>query len=117
MFDHIAGRIPPVIKDLRAKDMPSHTPDALIILVGQPLMAQLLGVEVVDLERTVVHVCGGVAAHKEAVVVDKVGSAVDVREHRHVDGLSVLIDVQEIGGNDVEVGRVEADHGGEVGDA
>ena len=59
MLYHVPTGIPPVIKDLRAQDVTPDAPDALVPLFGEPLMAQLLGIEIVDLERAVVDVAGG----------------------------------------------------------
>jgi hypothetical protein len=50
--------------------MASNAPDGLVALPRKPLVAQFLGVKLVDFERAVVHVGCGVAVDKEAVVVD-----------------------------------------------
>ena len=50
MLNHVARRVPPVIEDLRAEDMPANAPDGLVVLLGEPLVAEGLGVEIVHFE-------------------------------------------------------------------
>jgi hypothetical protein len=53
---------------------------------------------------------GGVAADEEAVVVDVFGAEVNVREKGDVGALLVFFfDVEEVAGDEVEVGCVECD--------
>ena len=60
--------------------MSSNSPDWLVPLALQPLMAQSLRIKVMDLKGAVVHVRGWVRAHEKRVVVDELGTAVDVCE-------------------------------------
>lgn len=118
VLDHIVGGIPPVVEDLRPEDMPADAPDGVVALLVQPLVPEHLGVVVVHLEGAVVHVAGLVGAHEEGVVVDVVVAAVDVREDGHVlPGAVGLVDVEEVGGHEVEVLQVEVELAGEVLDA
>lgn len=86
MLDHEARDIPPVVEDLGAEDVAADAPDGVVLLLGEPLVAQQLGVEVVDLEAGVVHVLGLAAGHgrghEEGVVVDGRQAAVDAAEQR-----------------------------------
>lgn len=50
MLNHVSCGIPPIIKDLTTKNMAANTPDRLVALLSEPLVAQLLCVKVVDLE-------------------------------------------------------------------
>lgn len=86
MLDHEAARVPPVVEDLAAQNMSSDAPDALVALLREPLVAQVLRVDVVHLEAAVVHVRAGRAVDEEGVVVDVGGAAVDVGEERDVAG-------------------------------
>lgn len=94
--------------------MPPNTPHGFIPLLREPLVAEFLGVEVVDLEGAVVHVGGGVRGHEEGVVVDRSGAAVDVGEEGDcffAGGCCVVfgVDVEEVAGDDVEGAGVEVD--------
>lgn len=122
MLNHIPRRIPPVIKNLRSQNVPPNAPHSLIPLIRKPLVAQFLGIEVVDLERTVMHVRGWVRGHEKGVVVDVGGAAVDVCEEGDVflavGGCGVGgVDVKEVAGGDVEGAGVEVDEGVEFGGA
>lgn len=67
--------------------MPSHAPDGFITLGSKPLMTQELGIEIVDLEGTMMHVLWGIGvigAHEEGMVIDELVAAVDVCEYGHV---------------------------------
>lgn len=114
MFDHVSRRIPPVVEDLRTKDMPSNSPYTLVVLLSQPLMAQLLGVKVVYLKGAVMYMGGVIRAHEETVMVDQVCTAIDVCKQGNIDCLFSLFHSQEIRGHDVEGGRVEIRHSAEV---
>lgn len=112
MLDNIASRIPPVIEDLRAQDMPTNTPGQLIPFLRQPLMAQLLGVKVVHLEGAVVDMrFGGIGAEEDAVVVYEGIPEVEVGEHGYEDLLAFVFDVEEVGWHNVEVCGVELEEG------
>lgn len=50
MLDHISCSIPPVVENLTSKNVSANTPDGLIVFLREPLVAQLLGIEVVNLE-------------------------------------------------------------------
>lgn len=50
MLDHISCSIPPVVENLTSKNVSANTPDRLIVFLREPLVTQLLGIEVVNLE-------------------------------------------------------------------
>lgn len=50
MLDHVAGGIPPIVKNLRAQDMTTNAPNRLILLLGKPLVTQCLRVKIVHFE-------------------------------------------------------------------
>jgi hypothetical protein len=71
-------------------------------------MAQLLGVEVVHLKGAVVDMrLGGIGAEEDAVVVYEGIAEVEVGEHGYEDLLAFVLDVEEVGWYNVEVGGVE----------
>lgn len=108
VLHNITSGIPPVVKDLRAQDMSAHAPGQLVPLLHQPLMAQLLGVEVVHLEGAVVYMGAlGTGAEEDAVVVHEGVAEVEVDERRHEDLVAFVLDVEEVGGDEVEGGGVE----------
>ena len=136
MLDHEARRVPPVVEQLRAEDVAADAPDGLVPFAREPLVAEVLRVEVVDLEGAVVHVCGRVCVQEEAVVVHVLGPAVDVGEEGDVFSCILLLGRGGGGGvvaavvvgvrlrhpekirrDDVEVARVELDLRLEILDA
>lgn len=110
MLDHVASRVPPVVEDLRTENMPSHSPHRLVPLSGQPVVSQLLGIEVVNFEGAVVHMRGLVRAHEEGVVVNGIASPIDVGKDCYVHFLAVLFHVEEVTRDEVEVPGVEVEH-------
>lgn len=84
VLDHVAGSIPPVIKDLRPENMPTDTPHRLVVLVCEPLMAQFLRIKVMHFKRAMVDMCCGVCAHEETVVIDVLAATVDMSEERDI---------------------------------
>jgi hypothetical protein len=54
MLDVKPTRILPIVENLRAQKMASHTPNGCIRLSGEMIVAEELGVEVLDLEGAVV---------------------------------------------------------------
>ena len=70
MFDHEAGTIPPIIEDLAAKDMATHTPELLPPLLLEPFAAHHHFVRILHLERAMMHMRGRRFEKKDAVVVD-----------------------------------------------
>ena len=89
--------------------MPPHAPDGLVPFLRQPLVAQVLRIKVVDLERGVVDVRCVVLVQEEAVVVHVLFAAVDVRKQSNVLPLGILVRLhpEEVGRDDVEVARIE----------
>ena len=111
MLNHESRWIPPVIEQLRPKDMPSDTPDRLVAFLLQPLVAEVLCVEIMDFEGAVVDVrCFGLV-QEEAMVVYVFGASVDVSEERNVLLRSVLVGFhpEKVRGDNVEGSRVELD--------
>lgn len=91
--------------------MAADTPDRLVAFLFQPLVAEILRVKVVHLERTVVHVICLVRAQKEAVMINKLHSSIDVSEQRHVlpRGTAVGLYPEKVRRDDIEVVGVELD--------
>ena len=88
--------------------MPTDTPNRLVALCCKPLVAQVLGIEIVYLEGAVVHVASLVGAHEECMMVDGFFTAVYVSKDCHVFLLVFRsIDVEEVCGDEVEVAGVE----------
>lgn len=125
VLDHEAVDVPPVVEDLGAEDVPADAPDGLVFLLGEPLVAQRLGVEVVHFKGAVVHVLvdvGGQGRQEHGVVVDEALAAVDVGEERDflaggLVGFRVDVvewDVEDVARHDVEVARVPVHSRGEV---
>src|SRR6185437_11442896 len=54
MFHGVAVGVLPVIEDLAADEMPADAPEVAPTALGEPGMAEILVVEIVDLERAVV---------------------------------------------------------------
>ncbi len=84
--------------------MPADAPANLIALLAQPVVAEHLRVEVMGLERRVVHVRDWAFEEEEGVVVDERGSAIDAREGCYIAAGRV---VEEVAGEEVEAGCVE----------
>lgn len=126
MLDHETVDVPPVVEDLAAEDMSADAPDRGVGLFGEPLVAEGLGVKVVHLERTVVHVFLHAVRQRRqehGVVVHQILAAVDVREQcdflacRCVGFRVDLVQrhVQDVARHNVEVSRVKVHGRGEVG--
>ena len=86
-------------------------------------MPQILCIKVVDFETAVVDMGGGVAGQENGVVVCVAGTEIEVREDGYVfllgerGGGGVWVDVEEIGGDDVEGAGVPLHFGLKVLDA
>lgn len=105
-FNHETGRIPPIIENLRSKDVASNTPHRLITLLRKPssnvrilfhgtcwadlLVSEKLSVEIVHFKWAVVDMRGRICAHEECVVVYVILIAIDVREKSNVFLLSIF---------------------------
>lgn len=84
--------------------MPSETPNTIIPLLGEPLMAKMLRVKVMDLEGAVVYVGFGSCAQENGMMVDEVCASINVCKHCDNFVLSVVsIDVKKVGWDNVEV--------------
>jgi hypothetical protein len=82
------------------------------------MVAQVLCVEIMHLERRVVHMRRRVGAHEEAVVVDVLLSTIDVCEHSNDAPLAGFsIDIEKVTWHHVEMRRVEFEDCVEVLDA
>jgi len=111
MLHHKPRRVPPIIEQLRTQNMSSDPPHGGVLFRHQPLVAQLLRVEVVHLETAVVDVGRGVCGHEEGVVVGVLLAYVDVHEGCDVfAGLALAGDEEEVGGCEVEGAGVEVEH-------
>lgn len=100
--------------------MPADPPHGLVILAGQPLVAEQLGVEVVDLKGRVMHMARRSRTHEERVMIDKLFAAVNVAEKGDLllPARRLLFrHAHEVRGHEVEVPRVEADLLLQIGDA
>ena len=86
-------------------------------------MPQILCIKVVDFETAMMHMGSGVAGEENGVVVCVAGTEVEVREDGYVFLLGeggvggIGVDVEEIGGDDVEGAGVPLHFGLEVLDA
>ena len=114
MLHHVPCRVPPVVEYLASENVSANAPDRPVLLLRQPLVAEGLGVEVVDLEAAVVRVrfgAGGEGRHEHGVVVDQILAPVHVREDGDVlasRAVAVGIgavqgDVEQVAGDEVEV--------------
>lgn len=108
----------------RSKDMSANSPHTGVLLPCQPLVAQMLRVVIMHLERAVMHVCSRISRHEERVVVDRVRAAVNVHENGYlfsattVDRVGFAIrvctgvwrrDIEEVSGREIEVPRIPLD--------
>lgn len=127
VLDHEAVDVPPVVEDLAAEDVAADAPDGLVLFLGEPLVAQRLRVEVVHLERAVVHVLLNPRRQRRQehrVVVHQILAPVDVCEQRHFFAhrcVRLRVDlvqrhVQDVARYDVEVPCVPFHGCREVGD-
>ena len=91
MLNHVSCCIPPVVEQLRPQDMPSDSPHALISFRSQPLVAQILCVEIMHFKGAVVHMRSLVCGHKESVMVCIARTNVDVGEDGDVELLPCFI--------------------------
>jgi len=100
MLNYIFTRIIPVVKDLGSKDMPSYSPHTLISTFSQPLMPKLLSIEVVNLERAVMHVRFRICRHEESVMIDIISASVDMGKYSYILPLLSAVktwNIQEVG--------------------
>lgn len=108
MFHHVPRGIPPIVENLRSKNVASNAPDRLVTLVSQPLVSQMLSIIIVDLERAVVDVSSRrVGTQEEAMVIRVRHAKVEVRKHANDVFLTIHSYVQKISRHDVEVRGVE----------
>lgn len=115
VLNHITSSIPPVVKNLTTQDVPADTPHALVPLGRQPLMAKLLRVEVVHLERTVVDVRFLSLAQEDCVVIDVVSASVNVSKDGDVFLCAVPgVNIEQVAWHKVERVGVPAQLCGEV---
>lgn len=85
-----AGWVEPVIEDLAAHYVSTHTPAVLVALMTKPIVTEHLRIEIVGLEGRVVDVHLGTLKEEEAMVVDKVSSAVESEKDGLVDTFVVM---------------------------
>ena len=90
MFENETRRIKPVVKDLTAHNMPSHTPAVCVALVAKPVMTKNLRVKVVCLKRRVMNMHLGALEKEEAVVINEIVASVQSEEDGNVDTLVVV---------------------------
>ena len=74
--------------------MSSHSPAVLVALLPEMVMTQELGVEIIRLVGGVMDVILGTLEEKEAVVVDKFGSTVEVEESGDIRPVLVIDDLR-----------------------
>ena len=111
----------PVVEYLASQNMPSKTPDILVPLLHQPLMAQVLRVEVMHLKRTVVYMwlrdraVGRQTRDEKRMMINQILSTINVSEHRNFLSLTVRqINIKHVRRHDVEVLRIPFHQGGEL---
>lgn len=122
MLDHVPGRVPPIIKNLAPQYMPANPPNGFVVFLREPLVAQSLGVKIVDLETTMVDVSLPArrrAGQENRVMIDQVVAKVNVSEHGDFLPFSLAFrtgygDVEDIGGDNVEVTCVPVHLGGKM---
>ena len=122
MLDHVPGRVPPIIKSLAAQYMPANSPDRLVVFLREPLVAQSLGVIIVDLETTMVDVMLPArrrTGQENRVMIDQIVAKVDVSEHGDFLPFSLAfrtgyVEVEDVGGYNVEVLRVPVHFDGKL---
>ena len=122
MLDHVPGRVPPIIKNLAPQYMPSNAPDGFVVFLREPLVAQSLGVKIVDLETTMVDVLLPArrrAGQENRVMIDQVVAKVDVSEHSNFLPFRLALrtgyeDVEDVRGDNIEVPRVPVHFGGKL---
>ena len=110
MLDHVPRGVPPIIKYLGAQNVSSDAPDRLIALLGEPLVADMLGVKVMHLERAMMNMTGLVGAHEESMMIDMVRATVNVSEDGNILLVTPirLLQIEEVGRNKVEGPGVKA---------
>jgi hypothetical protein len=70
------GNIIPIIKDLAAHDMSSHTPTVLVAFVAEPVVAQHLCVKIMCFKRGVMDMAFRSLEEEETVVVDELSTSI-----------------------------------------
>lgn len=70
-------------------------------------MTKMLRINVVDLKGAMMNMGRRVRAQEEAVMIDIVGSTVDMCEESDILFLTVLLNVQKVTRHDIEVRSVE----------
>lgn len=94
--------------------MTSHSPNTLVALLCKPLMPYLLCIKVVDLKRAVMNMRGLICRHEEGMMINIVGSAIDVCEYSHDFPLPLGQYVQKVSRYDIEVARVPSQQSIEI---
>lgn len=74
----------PIIKDLAAEQMSSNSPTIFIPPFFKPVVPKCLRIEVMNLERGVVHMCCWSLVEEEAMMVNQLATAIKVHESRYV---------------------------------
>ena len=87
--------------------MSPHAPNRFISFPIQVLMTKVLRINVVDLKGAMMNMGRQVRAQEEAVMIDIVGSTVDMCEESDILFLTVLLNVQKVTRHDIEVRSVE----------
>ncbi len=118
VLDLETAGVRPVVKDLAAQHVAANTPNAMPPLLGEPLVAEQLRVEVGHLEGRVVaerlfHVGLG-ALHEEAVMVGELLAEIEVEERHDVNVIKVPV-VEDVGRHEVEVARIPRELVVEIG--
>ena len=90
VLENKAGWVEPVIEDLATHYVSTNTPAVLVALMTKPIVTEHLSVEIVGFEGRVVDVHLGSLKEEEAVMVNKVVSAVESEKDGLVDTLIVV---------------------------
>lgn len=94
MFHHVARCIPPIVENLRSKNVTPNAPDRLVAFLRQPLVSQVLGIIIMNLEGAVMNVGRWrVCTQEEAVVIRRRRAEIEVRKRGHHMFLTVFHDV------------------------
>lgn len=87
--------------------MSTNAPNTLISLINEPLMAEMLGVKVVDFKAGMMDMLRLIPSQKQGMVIYRLAATVNVHENADVFALTSLRCVlKEVRWDEVEVGGV-----------
>lgn len=107
MLNHVIIWVPPVVKNLRAQNVPTNAPYRPITLLDQVLMAQLLCIKIVDLKGAMVHMRSCSCAHKKTVVVNQFFAAINVGKKGHNPPWRVIVNIEKVTRHKIKVSNIK----------